>query len=711
LKLKLLSFIFATCLCFGICAQASYATVAIPKGIGVCVHSPSSQDLDMIKAAGITITRLDLKWAGVEAVKGQYNWTATDKLVTDLTSRGIRPYFILDYNNTNYFASGEMVGICIPEQVKGFTAFAAAAVARYKGKGIIWEIWNEPNLDNYWVPANNVDQYMTLVKSAVPAIKSVDPGAIVVAPAVAFTANVFSFLDGCAKQGLYGLVDAVSIHPYQNANPENGGLDYLYDTIRNQIKTYNPGNPNLPIIGGEFGFSTTWSNVQNETTQAQFLTRQLLYHDYKYIPVSMIYNFKNDGTDPANAEHNFGLIRNDSTLKPAYSAVQAYTKNLAGMTFGGKMPTAASDYIYEYVNASGAKTAVAWTTGAAHSATVYGQSVNLTTTPVYVKNGVATPPPVVITPAPTVIIPAAPSTLKVTSVTKGATTGNYFVNLTWVDNSNNETQFELQQSVNSTNAFRAVAIPAQNSVGLSFNIGTAPIQGTYYYKILAVNTAGKSAPSNVANTTVATTTSTVTTTTTTPSNLTTQIGVIASTGTYHTILKWKDNATAEIGYDIYQSALDSNNFKLISSIGAFTGTGNISNTYTIGANPTFGTYYYKVVAKYADNKTETSNIASAAVKEYISAIPSTFAVIGSTDITNKPVTILSWRDLSVNEQGFNIYYSVSESGPFTKIGTAKKNSIKIIHPLDNVGTSYYKITSFNSAGESKESAIVPVIVN
>ncbi|MEI8388335.1 MAG: hypothetical protein WCG23_00480 [bacterium] len=699
MRSKLLLFLFAAFLCFGFCTNASFATVPIPKGIGVCIHSGAAQDLDMVKAAGFTIARTDFKWGQVENVKGQYNWAAADQLVNDLTSRGIRPYFILDYNNPNYLAQSELVGICTPAQVQGFTNFAAAAAARYKGKGIIWEIWNEPNLDTFWNPSNSVDQYMTLLKSAVPAIKAADPNAIVIAPAVAFTANTFSFLDGCGKQGLYGLVDAISVHPYQNAAPDNGGLDYLYDTIRNQIKTYNPSNPNLPIIGGEFGFSTTWSNIQNETTEAQYLVRQLAYHDYKSIPVSMIYDFKNDGTDSTNAEHNFGLVKADNSLKLAYTAVQTFNQTLSGMTYSGRLSSAASDYIFEYTNTSGAKTTVAWTTGTAHAITVYGQSVNLTGTPIYVKNAPSTPP--------VVTIPASPSNILVTSVTKGATTGNYVVNLSWSDNSSNETSFEVQQSINSTTNFQTIATPAQNSTGAGINLGATPTQGAYYYQILAVNTAGKSQPSNVVNTNITTTPAT----TAPPSSLTAKIGIITSTSTYMAILNWRDSATNETGYDIYQSVTDTNNFKLVGSTATFAGTGSANNTYTIGANPPYGTYYYKVVAKFADGTTQSSNVASTTVKEYISPNPSKLKAVGLKDTNNKPAVILSWADNSINEQGFKIYFATSESGPFTNAGVTDKNTVMVIHPQTIAGSYYYKVTSFNSAGESTGSTIVPVIIN
>ncbi len=89
---------------------------------------------------------------------------------------------------------------------------------------------------------------------------------------------------------------------------------------------------------------------------------------------------------------------------------------------------------------------------------------------------------------PAATAPAAPSSLT------AANGGSRTITLTWVDNSNNETQFQL---VRSTNAFfigtttinvtaNATSIPDNN-----LNSGT-----TYYYRIRAVNAVGNSSYSN-----------------------------------------------------------------------------------------------------------------------------------------------------------------------------------------------------------------------
>jgi hypothetical protein len=53
-----------------------------------------------------------------------------------------RPYLIADYFNAAVYPSAPPFDA---DTAGAFARWVAAAVARYEGKGIIWEIQNEPN--------------------------------------------------------------------------------------------------------------------------------------------------------------------------------------------------------------------------------------------------------------------------------------------------------------------------------------------------------------------------------------------------------------------------------------------------------------------------------------------------------------------------------------------------------------------------------------
>ncbi len=92
-------------------------------------------------------------------------------------------------------------------------------------------------------------------------------------------------------------------------------------------------------------------------------------------------------------------------------------------------------------------------------------------------------------------VPAAPSNLT-TTVFKAASTG---IRLNWQDNSNDETQFVIQRGTDVNGPFTDIATVAANA---TTHDDTDVADGnTYYYRVLAENGNGLSAPSNVANAT------------------------------------------------------------------------------------------------------------------------------------------------------------------------------------------------------------------
>ncbi len=53
--------------------------------------------------------------------------------------------------------------------------------------------------------------------------------------------------------------------------------------------------------------------------------------DWPYVPVALVYGIVDRGTDPGFRNHNFGLVRYDGSLKPAYAAFQRGAGKLAGL--------------------------------------------------------------------------------------------------------------------------------------------------------------------------------------------------------------------------------------------------------------------------------------------------------------------------------------------------------------------------------------------
>ncbi|MHC1769068.1 MAG: cellulase family glycosylhydrolase [Verrucomicrobiia bacterium] len=348
--------------------------LVIPEGVGVNIHFTRGheQDLDKIAAAGFKFIRMDFGWSGIEREKGRYDWSAYDELTANLEKRGIKALYILDYSNPLYeetvLSKNPITGQerrdtaspQRPESVTAFARWAGEAARRYRGRPIIWEIWNEPNI-TFWKPKPNVDQYNTLALATCRAIREADPDATIVGPA---TSEVpVPFLESFFKSGALEYLSAVSVHPYRNYSkpPETALEDYA--KVRALIEQFapTPAKRSTPILSGEWGYASHTKGVSLET-QAAFAARQQLVNLLAGVPISIWYDWKNDGSDPAEREHNFGTVTQNLEAKPAYIAIQTLTRELSGYRISRRLETANDhDYILLCTHADGSQKLAAWT--------------------------------------------------------------------------------------------------------------------------------------------------------------------------------------------------------------------------------------------------------------------------------------------------------------------------------------------------------------
>ena len=346
---------------------ADLPELMLPQGVGVNIHfvRGNEADLDLIAAAGFKFVRMDFGWEGTERVKGEYRWGDYEELTANLEKRGLRAIYILDYSNGLYERGASPQH---PESVAAFARWAGAAAAHFKGRRMVWEIWNEPNGD-FWKPRPEVAQYIALAQATCGAIRANDPQATIIAPAS--SEFPWSFLEKFLQSGLLEQLDAVSVHPYRDYRrpPETVSEDYL--RLRRLIERYaSPGKKNVPIISGEWGYATHNKGVSLET-QAAFIVRQQLANLWLGVPLSIWYDWKNDGTDPGYVEHHFGTVYLDRRPKPAYEALRVLTHELAGYRVARRIETGkAADYVLLLVDAQGRQKLAAWTLAGERSAVV-----------------------------------------------------------------------------------------------------------------------------------------------------------------------------------------------------------------------------------------------------------------------------------------------------------------------------------------------------
>ena len=379
MKLNLRGFI----LFLGITSAAAQIPQPIfPEGVGVNIHfvTGHERDLDLIAAAGFKFIRMDFAWTSIEKQKGLYDWSEYETLLANLEKRGIRPIFILDYSHPLYEETVSSPNPLThqvhkttaspqhPESIAAFARWAAAAAKHFHGRAILWEIWNEPNIQ-FWSPKPDATQYTALALETCKAIRAAEPQATIIGPAS--SGFPWDFLETFLQSGVLDYLDAVSIHPYRDARrpPETASADF--EKLRQLIRLHAPvQKANIPILSGEWGYSSHRKGVTLET-QAAFAARQQLSNLLEGAPLSIWYDWKNDGSDPNENEHNFGTVLPDLAPKPAYSAIQTLTRQLAGCRISRRLPLDnPKDYVVLCVNPAGQQRLAAWTLGEAHSVNI-----------------------------------------------------------------------------------------------------------------------------------------------------------------------------------------------------------------------------------------------------------------------------------------------------------------------------------------------------
>jgi hypothetical protein len=310
-------------------------------GLGVNIHftDPRPGEMEMLAEGGFHWIRMDLTWARTEREQGRYDFSAYDRLLAALRPHQIRALFILDYSNSLYEKDRS---VATEEGRQAYARWAAAAAKHFRGHGILWEIWNEPNIQGFWRPEPNVEDYTAMALTAARAIRAVAPDEAIIGPA---TSTIdLEFLEGCFQAGLLEWWDAVSVHPYRRAAPETAAVEY--HRLRQLIDRYAPADESIPIISGEWGYSAAWGGF-DPAEQGKLLPRQWLTNLSHDIPVSIWYDWHDDGRDPHEPEHHFGTVENQEhpgpepvyDPKPAYLAAKTLTTMFAGYQFSKRIAT------------------------------------------------------------------------------------------------------------------------------------------------------------------------------------------------------------------------------------------------------------------------------------------------------------------------------------------------------------------------------------
>jgi exo-beta-1,3-glucanase (GH17 family) len=221
----------------------------------------------------------------------------------------------------------EMTGPIFQEWKAAYISFVRDAATRYTGRIHKWEVWNEPNLVDFWHPVPDVQQYIELYTGAAEAIHSIDATAQVSVQIGALQGASDEPRGDTFLQQIYDAhvdVDVVSFHAYtlgMAAPPTVTGAYNNFDdvtAIRAVMIANGMSDKNMWIT--EFGWPT---DRVSPSQQASYLGTALgmIRDDYSsYVSVALVYQLMDAGD-------YFGLYTADGTAKPAADVVAAFLQH------------------------------------------------------------------------------------------------------------------------------------------------------------------------------------------------------------------------------------------------------------------------------------------------------------------------------------------------------------------------------------------------
>ena len=285
-------------------ALAQPAAARVPPGfVGVVADGPLldpgvdlDRELDLMKAAGVESVRVTFPWSTAQPYAtwadtppGQVpqfsdsngvptDFSATDRLVRATAERGLRLLPVVLYSPPwDSVRPGNQSAP--PSDVVPFANFVGALARRYGPNGQFWadnpalargpvhdwQIWNEPNIRNYW-PKPFARGYVKLLRQTRLALNRADPSARIVLSGL--TNDSWNALVSIYKAGGRRYFDVVALHPYTR---HVRGLVQILAYVRYGMRRFHDGRK--PIVVTELSWPSALGHVRqlgfNEVTERQ----------------------------------------------------------------------------------------------------------------------------------------------------------------------------------------------------------------------------------------------------------------------------------------------------------------------------------------------------------------------------------------------------------------------------------------------------------
>ncbi|MCL2468769.1 MAG: cellulase family glycosylhydrolase [Alphaproteobacteria bacterium] len=341
------------CLLLVLTSMESFAQAVSGFGIQIKADRITDQELAQIAAMGFDRVRFDMPWPYVEHQKGRYDWRFYDRLIEKLEKHHLGAVIHLGVGHVFYgglieappnaFGMTRVQAAPASDEARAaFTAFAREAVKRYHNIPLIWTIWNEPDHAIFWPPAPDAKAYTSLAMQVCKVMREVRPDAFIAAPDLAFASQgdvvADPFLNALVRHPDFSCLDGFSLHPYRDGAIRPESVVGFYDAVRAFFAKH--GLKNFPLLSTEWGYSTRYASPQQ---QAAYALRSYLINKSQGVDVTIWYEWKSLGSDPDNAEDQFGFLDGRGHVKESLALVAQGLEKLKGLIILERVDVGADD--------------------------------------------------------------------------------------------------------------------------------------------------------------------------------------------------------------------------------------------------------------------------------------------------------------------------------------------------------------------------------
>ena len=320
----------------------------------------AASDMRAQAATGIRIHRQLFNWELIESERGVYDFSFLDRYMTEMAAHGMRVLPVLFDAPPWHEGEGQELDKGIhapPTSGEPLGDFGAALVRRYGPSGSFWEgmpdrarrvsairawqIWNEPNLRQYWGGDPSAREYVRVLKTVAKRIRAADPKAEIVTAGIP-QSTLFKavplrrYTRQMYKAGAKKWFDTFGLNAYaKNAKDCKRKVDLVRRVMNKrrdrrakiwitEIGWADEGNRHY-LVKGPRGQAR---QIRKTIPLIAKLRKSRRIRGFIYYMWRDIVPTHREGVDPDTWGWHAGLLRGDGTFKRAYRAFKEVVADL-----------------------------------------------------------------------------------------------------------------------------------------------------------------------------------------------------------------------------------------------------------------------------------------------------------------------------------------------------------------------------------------------